>query len=340
MKNIIKSFCFITILLILLAVFMYTVFPKNNISKYSLLDLLDYEILEEKDDTIDVLFVGDSLVYSSVSPMEIWKEHGFTSFDCSTPAQLLETSYKYIKIAIERQHPKVIFLEANVLFRDAKKRTFIRKIKDIKESKLVTKFKKNPFKFSIITLSIVYLIYLIAYYPGVVGYDPSYQIKEVLGIPNFYSESAGIVGTSLLTAYNPILHTLFIGYIFKLGLLLGSANIGIFIYTLIQMSFMIFVLSYSIKFLHQEKIPTVILLIILGLYIFIPIFPFYALSAFKDTYFALFMVLYIIELCKLIKYDYKKKDVIRLILISICLFFFRHNGILTIILSLPFFLLL
>lgn len=214
------------------------------------------------------------------------------------------------------------------------------KIKDIKESKLVTKFKKNPFKFSIITLSIVYLIYLIAYYPGVVGYDPSYQIKEVLGIPNFYSESAGIVGTSLLTAYNPILHTLFIGYIFKLGLLLGSANIGIFIYTLIQMSFMIFVLSYSIKFLHQEKVPTAILLIILGLYIFIPIFPFYALSAFKDTYFALFMVLYIIELCKLIKYDYKKKDVIRLILISICLFFFRHNGILTIILSLPFFLLL
>ena len=214
------------------------------------------------------------------------------------------------------------------------------KIKNIKETNLVTKFKKNPFVFSIITLSIVYLIYLIAYYPGVVGYDPSYQIKEVLGIPNFYSESAGIVGNSLLTAYNPILHTLLIGSLFKLGLLLGSANIGIFIYTVIQMSFMIFVLSYSIKFLHQEKVPTVILLIILGLYIFIPIFPFYALSAFKDTYFALFMILYIIELCKLIKYDYKKIDIIRLVLISICLFFFRHNGILTIILSLPFFLLL
>jgi hypothetical protein len=144
MKNIIKSFCFITILLILLAVFMYTVFPKNNISKYSLLDLLDYEILEEKDDTIDVLFVGDSLVYSSVSPMEIWKEYGFTSFDCSTPAQLLETSYKYIKIAIERQHPKVIFLEANVLFRDAKKRTFIRKVKDIKDRySLLTEYHDN-----------------------------------------------------------------------------------------------------------------------------------------------------------------------------------------------------
>ena len=214
------------------------------------------------------------------------------------------------------------------------------KITDSKKSKLITLFKKNPFLFSIITLSIVYLIYLIAYYPGVVGYDPSYQIKEVMGIPNFYSESAGITGTSLLTAYNPIIHTLLIGYLFKLGLLLGSANIGIFIYTVIQMSFMIFVLSYSIKFLNQEKVPTVILLIILGLYVFVPIFPFYALSAFKDTYFALFMILYVIELCKLMKYDYKKIDILRLIVIAVSLFFFRHNGILTIILTLPFFLIL
>lgn len=214
------------------------------------------------------------------------------------------------------------------------------KIKEFKPNKLVNQFKKNPFLFSIITLSIIYLIYLIIYYPGVVGYDPSYQIKEVLGIPNFYSESAGITGTSLLTAYNPIVHTLLIGYLFKFGLLVGSPNFGIFIYTLIQVSFMIFTLSYSIKFLHQEKVPYKILLIILGLYVFVPIFPFYSICSFKDTYFALFMVLYIIELCKLIKYEYNKKDIIRLVLISICLFFFRHNGIITVILSLPFFLLL
>ncbi len=213
------------------------------------------------------------------------------------------------------------------------------KIKEFKDNKLTLLFKKNPFLFSFITLSIVYLIYLIIYYPGVVGYDPSYQIKEVLGIPNFYSESAGITGTSLLTAYNPIVHTLLIGYIFKLGLLLGNVNFGIFIYSLIQVMFMVFTLSYTIKFLNQEKVPTSILLVILGIYVFVPIFPFYSICSFKDTYFALFMVLYIIELCKLLKYNYKMKDVIRLVIISICLFFFRHNGIVTVILTLPFFLL-
>lgn len=207
-----------------------------------------------------------------------------------------------------------------------------------KENKLLRLFKKNPFLFSFITLSIFYLIYLIAYYPGVVGYDPSYQIKEVMGIPNFYSESAGIIGSNLLTNYNPIIHTLFIGYLFKLGLMLGNVNIGIFIYTLIQMIFMIYVLSYTIKFLYQEKVSPSIVLIILGLYIFIPIYPFYALSSFKDTYFALFFMLYIIEIYQLLTKDFNWSKTMHLIIISVCLFLFRHNGILTIFLSLPFFL--
>ena len=130
MKNFVKSVVFIIIFVVLLGVSIYFLIPQNNIRDYSFTNILDYEILEEDDDMVDVLFVGDSLVYSSVSPMEIWNEFGYTSFDCSTPAQLTETSFEYISIAVERQHPKVIFLEANVLFRDPAKRTDERKMKD------------------------------------------------------------------------------------------------------------------------------------------------------------------------------------------------------------------
>ena len=212
------------------------------------------------------------------------------------------------------------------------------KVDDLKENKIIKKFKKNPFKFSFITLTIVYGIYLIAYYPGVVGYDPSYQIKEVMGIPNFYTEGVHISGNTLITAFNPVLHTIMIGGFFKLGILLNNVNLGIFLYTFFQVLFMIFTLSYTIKFLNEEKVPNKILFFILGLYVFIPIFPFYSLSAFKDTYFALFFVLYIIYLYKLIKYDYTKADLIKLIIISSMLCLFRNNGIATFILSLPFFL--
>ena len=211
---------------------------------------------------------------------------------------------------------------------------------DFKTNKLIKKFNENPFKFSIITLSCFYIIYLIAYYPGVVGYDPSYQIREFMGIPNFYTEGVHISGNTLITAFNPVLHTIFLGSFFKLGLVLGNVNLGIFLYTLIQMSFMIFTLSYTIKFMYEEKVPQKIILFILGIYIFVPIFPFYSLSAFKDTYFALFFVLYIIYLYKLIKYNYTKADLFKLIFISSMLCLFRNNGILTFLLSLPFFLLI
>ena len=213
-------------------------------------------------------------------------------------------------------------------------------INELKNNKLVKLFKENPFKFSIITLSCFYIIYLIAYYPGVVGYDPSYQIREFMGIPNFYTEGVHISGNTLITAFNPVLHTIMIGSFFKLGLIINNVNFGIFLYTLLQMSFMIFTLSYTIKFLNDEHVPHKILLFILGIYIFVPIFPFYSLSAFKDTYFALFFVLYIIYLYKLIKYNYTKADLFKLIFISSMLCLFRNNGILTFFLSLPFFLII
>ena len=130
MRNVIKSICFILILAVLLVGSFFILVPRYNLFNYKFNDFLEFEILGEKDDTIDVLFVGDSLVYSAISPMEIWNEFGYTSYDCSTPAQLTKTSYEYIKVAVERQHPKVIFLESNVLFRDPKKRKTDRKIQD------------------------------------------------------------------------------------------------------------------------------------------------------------------------------------------------------------------
>ena len=130
MRNLIKSVLFTLIFIIIFSVSFFLLMPRYNIDKYDILDIAEYEILEEKKDTVDVLFVGDSLVYSAISPMEIWNEYGFTSFDCSTPAQLIETSYNQITRAIDTQHPKVIFLETNVVFRDKSKRSNERKLDD------------------------------------------------------------------------------------------------------------------------------------------------------------------------------------------------------------------
>lgn len=121
MKNVVKSIIFIIILLILVELTNYILMPKDVIRKYGIYQTAAYDILNEEDKTIDVIALGDSLIYSSVSPMQIWNESGITVYDCAIPAQIIEDCYKYLKVAIKAQQPKIVLMEANVLFRDSRK---------------------------------------------------------------------------------------------------------------------------------------------------------------------------------------------------------------------------
>ena len=57
-----------------------------------------------------MLFLGDSEVHRSVIPMQIWKETGITSYDCSSDRQVLSYSFSLLKRAVDRQKPKIVFL--------------------------------------------------------------------------------------------------------------------------------------------------------------------------------------------------------------------------------------
>lgn len=116
-KNIIKCISFIAILLILLVVLSYIVVPKNNAKEFGMQYVQAHGILGEKDNTIDVLVVGDSQAYASIIPMELWKEYGFTTYVCATPAQYLSETLKYAYKTLEHQKPKMIILEASAIYR-------------------------------------------------------------------------------------------------------------------------------------------------------------------------------------------------------------------------------
>ena len=207
-------------------------------------------------------------------------------------------------------------------------------IKTTRFKKYLDYFNNHPFKASFILLFTIYMIYFIAYYPGVIGYDPSYQIQEYMHIPTFYTDSATFTNNSLITQFNPVMHTLLIGFLFNIGHTLGNDNLGLALYTFIQMIAVILTLSYTIKVMHDEKVNNKIVIFSLLAYAIIPVFPFYSISAFKDTYYAIFFILFIIGLFRLIKYPMNKKDIIYFILVSIGLCTFRHNGYMIILLTL------
>lgn len=144
MKNVLKSILFVFILLLLVQGLTLLVLPGDNSKKYGMFKVAAYEILGEEENTIDVVALGDSLVYSSLSPMEIWNNHGITVFDCAEAAQLISSTYDNMQVAIESQHPKMILMEANVLFRDpSKKKKENEFVKQAKYYFPITKYHDN-----------------------------------------------------------------------------------------------------------------------------------------------------------------------------------------------------
>ena len=75
-------------------------------------------IQNEKEDSVDVLVLGDSESYTSVSPMQLWKEQGLSSYVCGQPGQKIQETYFMLKTALQSQSPKVVLMETNLMFRD------------------------------------------------------------------------------------------------------------------------------------------------------------------------------------------------------------------------------
>lgn len=72
--------------------------------------------LEEKEDSIDLMFVGSSMAYCDVIPARIYEKTGHTSYVMAAPYMMPDTAYYYIKEALRTQSPEVIMLEATSFF--------------------------------------------------------------------------------------------------------------------------------------------------------------------------------------------------------------------------------
>lgn len=75
-----------------------------------------FAALEE--DSIDVVFVGNSHQFCSISPEILYEEYDMETFMLATSAQTVPMSYYATMEAIELQHPKVIIFEVSYCAND------------------------------------------------------------------------------------------------------------------------------------------------------------------------------------------------------------------------------
>lgn len=72
----------------------------------------------EPDRDYQILAIGNSALYSSFNPLQLWHEHGYTSFVMAAPKQNTKLSYHMLKEVLTVQKPQLLILETNAFFDD------------------------------------------------------------------------------------------------------------------------------------------------------------------------------------------------------------------------------
>lgn len=146
-----------------------------------------------------------------------------------------------------------------------------------------TRFSNNPFLVSFLIIFSVWLLVALSSFPSVFMGDSLDQVEQFLGIQT-------------KTAAHPVLSTLFIGSFVKFGQIIGNPNLGLFLYTLIQLLVVAILVAYSINLSYQMTRKRKSLLLVTMIIAVLPSINGTVVLATKDIIFSGFFVLYIVTL--------------------------------------------
>lgn len=83
---------------------------RHRIKDYVYTDLKNFE-----DDSIDVVVAGDSLAFTSFSPMQVWLKSGVSSYVASITGGNMVQMESVVRAVLKTQSPKVFFMETHPL---------------------------------------------------------------------------------------------------------------------------------------------------------------------------------------------------------------------------------
>lgn len=188
--------------------------------------------------------------------------------------------------------------------------------------KSIYKKNNNPKKYMFVVIWIILLIcwlpYLLTFFPGGIYSDTSNTIYQALGVIKVHN-------------HHPILYAFIWSIFLGIGNLFGGMQAGVNLFSIFQALCMSGVLAYSIYWLYKKNVKTlyiVLVTVFFGLYKLIPL---YAVSLWKDIPFCLVMLLYSIFIAEIVYEKGKKLEnkncIIKYIILSTLVVFFRNNGI-------------
>lgn len=112
----VKVVSFILVFIVLLEVLSTTVFSKANATTYKNKYKHAYSYVNEKTNTIDIIALGNSDMYSAFCPLKLWDKKGYTSTVVASPRQTVAMSCAMLSSVLEKQSPKFVLLETDMFY--------------------------------------------------------------------------------------------------------------------------------------------------------------------------------------------------------------------------------
>lgn len=134
---------------------------------------------------------------------------------------------------------------------------------------------------------------LVAYFPGITGYDMDFQVYQI--VSGNYS------------SHHPLLHTLFLEAFYRLGAALGSSSLGYGLHTLMQALLLACSIAYAMAWLSSIGCPRGLWIVLLIFFALSPQHAIMAASGTKDILFAACMLTVAVEICRLILEPSRRK---------------------------------
>lgn len=182
---------------------------------------------------------------------------------------------------------------------------------------------EHTYRTSFIVLSTSYLVSTLLNYPGVIMGD---SFRQILSIQEY----------TPLKGDNPIISTLFISIFIKIGDVIGSANIGLFLHSVVQSLIVAASLSYSIMWIQRIGKSAQLTLGTLLVFSFAPIITSLVYVVTKDILAASFFVVTITSLAVYLfnaNYFWQSKTYLIFYISLIVTVLFRLNNIYAFVLS-------
>ncbi len=155
-------------------------------------------------------------------------------------------------------------------------------------------------------------------YPGNLCYDCLGQISQGLGM-------------SAYSTHHPLLHTLIVTVCLKFGKLIGGGyGFGLFLYVCLQAICLAAALAASMARLYKREANRLMRFLILGIYVFAPMYSNMVSTAVKDVLFMAAVIWYFLLLEEMVTEGFKGRHLqyyVNLVLVEALVGLLRNNGI-------------